>query len=423
MRSVSSERIPTKCDVIPLVSRIGVIVALNDIHTLKQQEEQLRQAQKMEAVGHLTGGVAHDFNNLLAVILGNLELLEERTPAGTPERDMLAAALRASRRGAEMTQRLLAFARRQPLSPQITDLKILVDELVPMLRRTLGETIEIVASAEPRLGQVRADRGQLENVLINLCVNARDAMPRGGALSIDLRNVVLDDSYSEPQEDVRPGPYVMMAVSDTGTGMSEETKRRAFEPFFTTKDVGKGSGLGLSTAYGFVKQSGGHITLYSELGFGTTVRLYFPRAQDEQPVPHATPSPEPASSPGHESILLVEDDSDVRRLAATLLTGLGYQVIEAASGKAALDLLADCGPIDLLLTDVILPGGMLGPAVAAEVERQRPGTRVLYMSGYTEDALIHGGRLDEGVELISKPFRKAELAARIRTILRGGREE
>lgn len=405
-----------------LVPDGSVIVALNDIHVQELQEEQLRQAQKMEAVGHLTGGVAHDFNNLLAVIVGNLELLEERTRPGSAERDMLAAALRASNRGAELTHRLLAFARRQPLNPEITDPRRLVDELVPMLRRTLGETIEIVSRAANDLGNVTADRGQLENVLINLCLNARDAMPKGGVLAIDLSTIELDANYAELQEEVRPGTYIVIAVSDTGTGMDAETRRRAFEPFFTTKGLGKGSGLGLSTAYGFAKQSGGHITIYSEIGHGTTIRLYFPRVRDATAAAQAAPHGHDGASIGNETILLVEDDADVRSLAATLLRGLGYQILEAANGAAALDVLASAGRIDLLLTDVILPGGMLGPTLAAEIERRRPGTRVLYMSGYTEDALIHGGRLDEGVELISKPFRKADLAAKIRSVLRGGTE-
>ncbi len=405
-----------------LVPDGSVIVGLNDIHAQKLQEEQLRQAQKMEAVGHLTGGVAHDFNNLLAVIVGNLELLEERTKPGSAEREMLASALRASHRGAELTQRLLAFARRQPLSPETTDPRGLVDDLVPMLRRTLGETIEIVSRAAPDLGNVTADRSQLENVLLNLCLNARDAMPKGGTLAIDLSNLDLGAEYADLQEEVRPGPYVVIAVSDTGIGMDAETKRRAFEPFFTTKGVGKGSGLGLSTAYGFAKQSGGHITIYSEVGHGTTVRLYFPRAKHPTRSAPPTSRAEPDTHIGKETILLVEDDADVRSLAAAVLTDLGYRVLQAANGAAALEVLAGAGAIDLLLTDVILPGGMLGPTIAAEVERRRPGTRVLYMSGYTEDALIHGGRLDEGVELISKPFRKAELAAKVRSVLRGGRE-
>jgi CheY-like chemotaxis protein len=264
---------------------------------------------------------------------------------------------------------------------------------------------------------VRADRGQLENVLINLCVNARDAMPRGGALSIDLRNVVLDDSYSDVQEEVRPGPYVMMAVSDTGTGMSEDTKRRAFEPFFTTKEVGKGSGLGLSTAYGFVKQSGGHITLYSEVGFGTTVRLYFPRAEGEQPSTQTVTSPEIVSSPGHETILLVEDDADVRQLTVDMLQELGYATLEAENADRALAHLDTHPDIAMMITDVVMPG-MNGRLLANEVRIRRPGLPVLFTTGYTRNAIVHHGVLDPDVHVIIKPYTLETLAMNVRTLLR-----
>jgi signal transduction histidine kinase/ActR/RegA family two-component response regulator len=384
-------------------------------------QDALRQSQKMEAIGHLTGGVAHDFNNLLTVVLGNIELaqrqLENWTEASQDRmRRTLAQAMRGAQRGAMLTQRLLAFSRRQPLSPKPLDLNKLVGGLNEFLRRSLGETVDLETVGSAGLWKVEADPAQLEAALINLAVNARDAMPNGGKLTIETANVQLDADYCGRHADVSPGSYVQIAVTDTGTGMSRKVLERAFEPFFTTKVAGQGTGLGLSQVFGFVKQSGGHITIYSEPGEGTTVKIYLPRlfgeVREEAPAEREVPGAVPG-----ERVLVVEDDEEVRVYIADLLRGLRYQVIEAADAPSALAQLEQGkGRIDLLLTDVVLPG-MNGRRLADEVVARANGIKVLFMTGYSRNAIVHHGRLDPKVEMIQKPFTEAALAARIRDVL------
>jgi signal transduction histidine kinase/ActR/RegA family two-component response regulator len=384
-------------------------------------EEALRQSQKMEAIGHLTGGVAHDFNNLLTVVMGNIELAQrqlENWTEGAQDRmrRTLTQAMRGAQRGAMLTQRLLAFSRRQPLSPKPLDLNKLVGGLTEFLRRSLGETVELQTVGAAGLWKVEADPVQLEAALLNLAVNARDAMPNGGKLTIESANVQLDADYCRRHAEVKPGPYVQIAVTDTGTGMSRQVLDRAFEPFFTTKVAGQGTGLGLSQVFGFVKQSGGHITIYSEVGEGTTVKIYLPRLfaelREEAPVEREVPGAVPG-----ERVLVVEDDEEVRLYIADLLRGLRYQVIEAADATAALaHLERGSGHIDLLLTDVVLPG-MNGRRLADEVVARANGIKVLFMTGYSRNAIVHHGRLDPRVEMIQKPFTEAALAARIRDVL------
>ena len=392
------------------------IAIIQDITERMSTEEQLRQAKKMEAVGKLTGGVAHDFNNLLAIVGGNLELLEEKL-ADTPDlHDLAVKALRAVERGATLTRSLLAFSRQQPLSPRVVDLRNLVQEMADLVRRTVPETIEIEVVAGTGLWKCEADPGQLQNALLNLVANARDAMPQGGRLTIETANTRLDDEYAAAQTDVAPGQYVMLAVSDTGQGMPPEVVARAFDPFFTTKGLGKGSGLGLSMVYGFAKQSNGYAKIYSEVGHGSTVRIYLPRstAAFEESAP-TMPAGDVRSK--GETILVVEDDPDVRSLTCGLLRSFGYEVFEAGDPQGALRTVRDIPRIALLLIDVVLPGGMNGPRLAEEVLRLRPEIEVLYMSGYTENAVLHHGRLDPGVHLLQKPFTKRDLASKIRILL------
>jgi signal transduction histidine kinase/ActR/RegA family two-component response regulator len=387
-------------------------------------EEALRQSQKMEAIGHLTGGVAHDFNNLLTVVMGNIELaqrqLENWTEASQDRmRRTLTLAMRGAQRGATLTQRLLAFSRRQPLSPKPLDLNKLVGGLTEFLRRSLGETVDLEMVGAAGLWKVEADPVQLEAALLNLAVNARDAMPNGGKLTIETANVQLDQEYCRHHAEVNPGPYVQIAVTDTGSGMSRQVLERAFEPFFTTKVAGQGTGLGLSQVFGFVKQSGGHITIYSEVGEGTTVKIYLPRlfaeVREEAPVEREVPGAVPG-----ERVLVVEDDEEVRVYIADLLRGLRYQVIEASDATSALTHVDNGkGRIDLLLTDVVLPG-MNGRRLADEVVARANGIKVLFMTGYSRNAIVHHGRLDPKVEMIQKPFTEAALAARIREVLDQG---
>ncbi len=381
-------------------------------------ERQLMQAQKMEAVGNLTGGIAHDFNNLLTVILGRLDLVESELEDRPELREWVRICSRAARRGATLTRSMMAFARQQPLRPVAVDLAASIGDMVGLLQRSLGEAIEIITVYATGLWRCEADPSQLQSALLNLALNARDAMPQGGRLTIDARNVRLDADYAARNADVLPGDYVMMSVSDTGSGMSREVAERAFEPFFTTKAVGKGSGLGLSMVYGFVKQSGGHVKIYSEPGFGTTIRLYLPRSNDEPAAP-VEDETEASSLPSgnHETILVVEDDQDMRELAVAVLERLGYRPLGAADPDRALDLFERHDEIALLLTDISLPGGLNGRTLAERMQRSRPGLKVLYMSGYSEDAVIHQGRLDPGVRLLQKPFNNDELATQIRAAL------
>ena len=392
---------------------IGHAGTIQDITELKRAEEQLRQAQKMEAVGQLTAGVAHDFNNMLAVILGNAELLEDELGADNP---MLITVINATKRGADLTQRLLAFSRKQVLRPQIIDANALIADFTGLLRRTLEEHIDIETVTAAGLWHCAVDPVQLENALLNLALNARDAMPDGGKLTIETANARLDDDYAAAQAEVTPGHYVMLAVTDTGSGMAPAVQERVFEPFFTTKAVGAGSGLGLSMVYGFVKQSGGHVSIYSEPGDGTTIKLYLPRSTEAEAAERA-PATDAVPRARGETVLVVEDDPDVRMLAVTLLGNLGYQTKAAATAAAALEQLGATARINLLLTDVVLAGGMNGRALATEVKRRAPEIQILYMSGYTENAIMHQGRLDTDAELLQKPFRRADLARAVRKVL------
>jgi PAS domain S-box-containing protein len=378
-------------------------------------EDHLRQAQKMETIGQLTGGIAHDFNNILTVITGTIEILEE----GVAQDASLAAIARmideAALRGAELTQRLLAFARRQPLQPRTTDINTLIVDAAKLLRPTLGEHVEIESAFEDDAWPALVDPSQLTSALINLAVNARDAMPNGGKLVLETGNVQLDDAYAGMHDEVAPGPYVMIAVSDTGHGIPAAIRDKVFEPFFTTKGVGKGTGLGLSMVYGFVKQSGGHIKIYSEEGQGTTIKIYLPRA-GEQAGEAAAAAPM-ALEGGTETILVVEDDPLVRNYVATQLSGLGYTTLTAANAAEALEYIDGVKSFDLLFTDVIMPGSLNGRQLADEAMRRRPGLQVLYTSGYTENAIVHHGRLDPGVLLLAKPYRKSDLARMVRIAL------
>lgn len=387
---------------------------------LRMNEEALRQAQKMEAVGQLTGGVAHDFNNILQVIVGNLEVIRRLVPAdaGRIQRSV-EQALNGARQASSLTQRLLAFSRRQPLDPKPIDVNSLVNGLSELLNRSLGETISVETVRGAGLWKVEADPNALESAMLNLAVNARDAMPQGGKLTIETMNAYIDEVYSTSHAEVVAGQYVLVSVSDTGVGMDPDTARRAFEPFFTTKPVGQGTGLGLSQVYGFVKQSGGHVKIYSEVGQGTTVKIYLPRLEHSNEPPEEQPSaPVPEGTP-EETILVVEDDASVRTYSVDALRDLGYRVIEARDGPSALRLLETQTPVDLLFTDVILPGGMTGAQVAARAREMRPGLKVLFTTGYARNAIFHHGRLDKGVQLITKPFSFEELAAKVRDVLDG----
>ena len=388
-------------------------------------EEALRQGQKMEAIGQLTGGVAHDFNNLLTVILGGLETIGrqiETLPASLTTQRMersLRMAVHGAERAATLTARLLAFARRQPLDPKPVDAGRLVINLADLLQRTLGATIELQSVAGAGLWRTLADPGELENALINLAVNARDAMPGGGRLTIETSNAFLDDDYVRTiPEPVSPGQYVLIAVSDTGSGMPPEIVAQVFEPFFTTKETGKGTGLGLSQVYGFVRQSEGHVRLYSEVGEGTTVKIYLPKfvSNDDRQEP-ATSAPTAVPHGGDETILVVEDHDELRAYSTGVLRELGYRVFEASSGKNALEVLQRTPDLSLLFTDVVLPEGMNGRELADEVQRRRSGVKVLFTTGYTRNAIVHNGRLDAGVNLIGKPFSFRDLAAKVRDVL------
>ena len=391
-------------------------------------EDALRQAQKMEAIGQLTGGVAHDFNNLLTVIIGGLDNMARQLDAGTVARDdarlrrALEMATLSAERAATLTARLLAFSRRQALNPEPLRADRLVRGLGELLQRSLGEHIRLELVGSPGLWPALADPNELEQALLNLAVNARDAMAAGGALTIETQNVFLDEAYlSTVPEPVSPGQYVLIAVSDTGHGMDRDTLSRVFEPFFTTKETGKGTGLGLSQVYGFVRQSGGHIRVYSELEQGTTAKLYLPRFHGEIAAPVArTPPPDISLLRGTETVLLVEDDDGVRAYSSGVLRELGYNVIEASDASSGLAALSHHPQIDLLFTDVVLPGGLHGHKLAEEVRLQRPSVRVLFTSGYTRNAIVHNGRLDPGVQLITKPFTYEELAVRVRRVLDSG---
>uniref|UniRef100_UPI0026BBF73F response regulator n=1 Tax=Pseudomonas sp. SST3 TaxID=2267882 RepID=UPI0026BBF73F len=387
---------------------------------LEQSRQALYQSQKLEAIGKLTGGVAHDFNNVLQVIAGNLQLMRPMlagVPLGSARLD---AAAQAVDRGAKLAAELLAFARRQPLRPMPTNLGRLLRSMDELLRQALGERVEIETVVSGGLWTTMVDPHQLENVLLNLAINARDAMREGGKLTLELCNAMLDEHYAQTQIDVAPGQYVLLAVSDTGSGMTEQTLERAFEPFYTTKPEGEGTGLGLSMAYGFAKQSGGHIRIYSELGSGTTVKLYLPRT--EQPEVVAVASPIGVAEGGDETILVVEDDLAVQATVIELLSGLGYRVLRANDAQSALSILQSGIAIDLLFTDVVMPGKLSSTELARQAKLLLPGIAVLFTSGYTRNAIVHGGKLDAGVELLSKPYRQEDLARKVRQLL-GARDD
>jgi signal transduction histidine kinase len=381
----------------------------------RRLEENLRQAQKMEAIGQLAGGVAHDFNNILTAITGYSELLLHELPDGSSLRDDVGEIRKAADRAAGLTRQLLAFSRKQILAPRVLNLNTLVADLNSLLRRTLGENIDIVTNLAPDLWSVRADPGQLEQVIVNLGVNARDAMPEGGKLTIETSSVELDEAYAMGHLPVQPGAFVLLAVSDTGMGMSEETMAHIFEPFFTTKEKGKGTGLGLATVYGIVKQSGGFIWVYSEPGQGSTFKIYLPRVAEEAEPGHSPGAGAPKG--GTETILLVEDEGGVRSLARRVLETLGYTILEAADSALAVGL-ADAykGPIHLLLTDVVLPDSG-GRKLAEQLMGRRAGLKVLYMSGYTENAIVHRGILEAKTAFLHKPFTPHELATGVRSAL------
>jgi PAS domain S-box-containing protein len=399
---------------------LGFGKVTRDLTERRATEERLRQAQKMEAIGQLTGGIAHDFNNLLTVIGGDVETLRRRLPAtADPALHRLASsALRGAERATILTHRLLAFARRQPLEPRPVVVNTAITGLSEMLRRTLPEDIAIETVLTGGVWTVFADPTELENSLLNLAVNARDAMPDGGKLTIESANVTLDDADAATAE-VPPGQYAGIFVGDTGSGMAPDIVARVFEPFFTTKETGQGTGLGLSQVYGFIRQSGGHVRVYSEVGAGTTVKLYLPRHIPPAAAAAASAPAVAAPPGGNETLLVVEDDPDVRAFAVEVLEDLGYRVAAAADGAAGLRLLDATPDVALLFTDVGLPGGMNGRQLADAARQRRPTLKVLFTSGYARDAIVHHGRLDPGVELLAKPFSFATLAARVRRMLDG----
>ncbi|MFQ6029977.1 MAG: response regulator, partial [Dehalococcoidia bacterium] len=385
---------------------------------LKDTQSQLIQSQKMESVGRLAGGIAHDFNNMLTAILGYTYAGMKDSSSGDQQHIYFEEIWKAAERASNLTQQLLAFSRRQIIETEVLDLNHMVLDVGKMLERLIGEHIELEILPDPKAGSVKAEPGQLEQVLVNLAVNARDAMPEGGCLLIETSTVTLDESFTDRHNEVIPGKYVLLSVSDTGTGMSDEISSHIFEPFFTTKEVGKGTGLGLSTCYGIVKQSAGYLTVYSEPGRGTTFKVYLPRVTDDvsQPDP---PAVEPDQLPrGEETVLLAEDEPAVRELASMMLRRQGYKVLEAANGVEALELAEDRASdrIDLLLTDVVMPH-MGGRELAEQMQAIHPETRVLYTSGYTDEAIVHQGIEGQGVQFIQKPFSSPDLARKVREVL------
>ncbi|MDH3675497.1 MAG: ATP-binding protein, partial [Anaerolineae bacterium] len=391
---------------------------LSDITKRHQLEEQLRQSQKMEAIGKLTGGIAHDFNNLLTVITGYSEFILHHNFNDPHQFHQDVQQIRnAAERAASLTRQLLAFSRQQILELRVLDLNDTVSNITKMLRRLIGEDIELITILNPVLNKVKADPGQLDQILLNLAVNARDAMPRGGQLTIETANVDLDAAYARRHADVTPGAYVMLAVTDTGAGMDKETQSHIFEPFFTTKEPGKGTGLGLATIYGIVKQSGGHIWVYSEPGQGTMFKIYLPRVDELAEVAdrdHVTAE----ITPSVETVLLVEDEESVRKLAYRILHNIGFNVLNASNGSEALQMCErHQGPIHLLVTDLVMPGGMSGYDLAQRLMPLFPNIKILYMSGYADDSIVHQGVLDTGAAFLQKPFTPEALARKAREVL------
>jgi two-component system, cell cycle sensor histidine kinase and response regulator CckA len=394
---------------------VFAIAFVSDITQRKQLEERLMHAQKMEAVGRLAGGVAHDFNNMLTVISGYNRMILDEVSTMDPLRGYAEEILRAADRAAALTNQLLAFSRRQIVQPRVVNVNAVIDVTDKMLRRLIGEDIQLALALNPDAGNIRADPGHIEQALVNLAINSRDAMPNGGRITIESANVHLDETYARTHMGMQPGDFVMIALSDTGQGMNAETRRHIFEPFFTTKEQGKGTGLGLATVYGMVKQAGGDIWVYSEPGKGTTFKLYFPRVAD--PVSELAEDASDGEHVGAGTILVVEDEESVRDLTARILRQAGYTVLTAASGEEAMEL-SKRRPegIDLLLTDVVMPR-MSGKELAESLLKTRPGMKVLYASGYTENTVVHHGVLDAGVAFLPKPFSREILAKKVRDVL------
>ena len=386
----------------------------------QRAEDQVRQLQKIESVGQLTGGIAHDFNNMLAVVIGSLEMARRRKDDPVRVATSIGNAEEAAKRAAQLTNRLLAFSRQQPLSPQVLDANKLVSGMSDLLMRTLGETIQVETVLAGGLWRTFADAGQVENAILNLAVNARDAMPDGGRLTIETANADLDDRYASVNAEVQPGQYVLISVTDMGTGISPEVLERAFEPFYTTKGVGRGTGLGLSQVYGFVKQTQGHVAIYSEVGQGTTVKIYLPRHMGDETAAIASTADGVPAAEADEIILVVEDEAQVRDMSVDALRELGYTVMQATNGHDALDLIADQSRLDLLFTDIVMPE-MNGRQLADKAKAIRPGLRVIYTTGYTRNAVVHNGVLDPGVALLQKPFTISQLARKVRDVLDQGR--
>ena len=415
---------PVEVSLGPLAGKGRTLVSATivDITERKRMEQQLRLAQRMEAIGQLAGGIAHDFNNLLAVIMGSADILVDALPRGDPLGRKVEMIRSAGSSAADLVRQLLAFSRQQMVQPLVLNVAKIIERTRAMLQRIIGEDIEFRVFVEDTVGSIKADPGQIEQVLLNLAANARDAMPKGGRLTISASNVELDAADKKKHDPVVPGPYVMLAIEDTGCGMDLKTQARIFDPFFTTKELGKGTGLGLATVYGIVKQTGGYIWVYSEVGQGTIFRVYLPRIdKPAQPV-EREPS-EMQALQGSETILLAEDSESLREMAQEYLESIGYTVLAAVSGEKALQWAKDFqGPIHLLLTDVVMPE-MSGPELANQMASLRPGVKIIFTSGYTDDAIARQGILDPNVAFIQKPFRPKALAKKIRQVLNGSAEE
>jgi signal transduction histidine kinase len=393
----------------------GFTLSVTDVTANRRMDDYLRNAQKMEALGQMTGGIAHDFNNFLTVIILNLDFLQNDKGLGDKQSRRLRLALDAAFRGSKVVRQLLAFARKQPLEPEVVVLAELMPGLVELVRRAVGDAIEVEFVSSFSLWHTVLDPLQLEAAILNLAINAAAAMPNGGKLTIELANVSLDEPYAARHPEISPGQYLLIALSDTGTGMPPEIVARAFDPFFTTKPVGQGSGLGLSMVYGFVRQSGGHIKIYSEPGHGTSVKLYFKRSHDEM-APRSEPR-QPVPLVGKETILVVEDDETLRTTVTATLKELGYTVLDAPNGAAALILLESSNRVDLLFTDAVMPGPVSSGSLVKAAQELQPAIKILFTSGYTQNAIIHHGRLEPGIAFLGKPYRKAQLAQKVRELL------
>lgn len=407
---VSAAPLRAKNGPVPLV-----VVTIRDVTELNHLKALFLQAQKMETVGRLAGGMAHDFNNLMNVVIGYSEMLLNKMPQDHPRRPALESILDAGERAAHLTSQLLAFSRKQVIEPRVWDPNLIIKNMEQLLRRIIGEDVDLRVAPVPDAGRVKADLGMVEQVIMNLAVNARDAMPKGGTLTIETANAALDERYARTHPGAAPGPYVMLAVSDTGLGMTPEVRRRIFEPFFTTKETGKGTGLGLSTVYGIIKQHHGYIMAYSEPGLGTTFKIYLPRVDDEAEA--VVRKAEAVVPRGRETILLVEDDESLRTMAVMMLEELGYRVLACSCGDEALERLSVSGdPVDLLFTDLVMPG-MNGTALAKQARALRPALKVLYTSGYTDQVASHAGVLEQDTPFVQKPYTSAVIGRKVRAVL------